>query len=73
MGVFEHKSFKITTSLDQQGRWIARISKTDGSMLRVALPNSSGPRPWLDTDPPTYSEQVAILLAKDAIDGGNLK
>jgi hypothetical protein len=68
----EHKGFKISTR-EEAGRWIARISKIDGSMLRSMLPNGTGSRPWLDTDPPTYSAEAAIQLAKDAINGGNIQ
>jgi hypothetical protein len=73
MAEVEYKGFKIATR-QQAGKWIARISKTnDAPTLIVSLPNSTGRRPWLDTQPPTFSEEAAIWLAKDAIDGGSVQ
>jgi hypothetical protein len=73
MSAIEHKTFIITPRRNEAGRWIARIGKIDGSKLRSTLPNSTGSRPWLDTEPPTYSAEAAIQLAKDANNGGNIQ
>jgi monoamine oxidase len=58
---------------EENERWIATISKIDGSMLVVTLPQSTGPRLSLDTTLPTYSREAAIQLAIDAINGGQVK
>jgi hypothetical protein len=68
----EHKGFKISVR-EETGRWIATISKIDGSMLHVDLPHATGPRSSLDTTPPSYSRDAAIQLAVDAINGGRIK
>jgi hypothetical protein len=68
----EHNGFKINVR-EEAGRWIATITKIDGSMLLADLPHGTGPRSSLDTDPPTYSRDAAIQLAVDAINGGQIK
>jgi hypothetical protein len=72
MAEVEYKGF-IIAARQQEGKWIARIRKSDAPSLIVSLPNSTGRRPWLDTQPPTFSEEAAIWLAKDAIDGGSVE
>jgi hypothetical protein len=72
MAEVEYKGFKIAAR-QEAGKWIARICKTNAPTLIVSLPNSTGRRPWLDTQPATYSVEAAIWLAKDAIDGGSVQ
>jgi hypothetical protein len=49
--------------------WLARITRIDGKKIKVAVPPTENI--FFDTLP-TVSAEEAIMLAKQAIDGGGI-
>ncbi len=65
----EYKGFRIEPFETEPGRRRAKISRSDGRNIRVAVP-AGDEHASIKTSPETLSAQAAIDLAKQAIDGG---
>jgi hypothetical protein len=69
--MIEYKGFLIEPFETEPGRWRAKISRSDGRKIRVAVP-AGDEHATINTSPETLSSQSAIDLAKQAIDGGGM-
>jgi hypothetical protein len=69
-----YKGYNIRVFESSPGRWTAEIRKVDGSPIQI-LPRGlqDDAQDCLTTDPETMTAGAAILLAKEAIDGGDVR
>ena len=69
-----YKGYNIRVFESSPGKWTAEIRKVDGSPIQI-LPRGleDDAQDCLTTDPETMTAEAAILLAKEAIDGGDIR
>lgn len=69
-----YRGFSIRAFESSPGKWKAEIRKADGSSIQILLPElEDDVLDCLTTDPETVTAEAAILLAKEAIDGGGMR
>ena len=69
-----YKGCNIRVFESSPGKWTAEIRKVDGTPIQI-LPRGleDDAQDCLTTDPETMTAEAAILLAKEAIDGGDMR
>jgi len=69
-----YKGCNIRVFESSPGKWTAEIRKVDGSPIQI-LPRGlqDDAQDCLTTDTETMTAEAAILLAKEAIDGGDMR
>ena len=69
-----YRGFSIRAFESSPGKWKAEIRKADGSSIQILPPElEDDVLDCLTTDPETVTAEAAILLAKEAIDGGGMR
>ena len=69
--MLQYKEYTVRPFENPQGRWLAEIRRIDGRKLFI--PSTQGTPELLTTTPPQLTQEDAIRLAKEAIDGGGIK
>ena len=69
-----YNGYNIRVFESSPGKWTAEIRKVDGSPIQI-LPRGleDDAQDCLTTDPEAMTAEAAILLAKEAIDGDDMR